>query len=274
MLDKIKSSFFKKIIFSFINDKNELKIIKYNKNLQKLIGINIINYKIFSGRYIIYETKGKGKEYNCENKLLFEGEFLNGERKKGKEYSEDENIIFEGEYLNGRRWNGMGYDIEENIVYELKNGKGYVKEYNYDDILLFEGEYLNGKRNGKGEEYNFKGNLIFEGEYLDGKRWNGKGYDIYYNIVYELQKGKGYVIEYYSNGRLKFEGEYLYGKKNGKGKEYNYYNKKIIFEGEYLHGERKSGKEYNHESNKLMYVHPNLFCPYKYSPSKLKLPLS
>ena len=74
------------------------------------------------------------REYNENDKLLFEGEYVNGKRNvKGKEYYND-NIIFEGEYLNG-----------------IRNGKG--KEY-YKDKLIFEGEYLNGKIwNGKGKEY-------------------------------------------------------------------------------------------------------------------------
>ena len=66
--------------------KKKLKVVKYNKSLQKNIDINIINYKHFSGRYIIYESNGIGKEYEGYNDiLLFEGEYLNGERNgKGK----------------------------------------------------------------------------------------------------------------------------------------------------------------------------------------------
>ena len=44
------------------------------------MNINLINYKIFSGRYIIYEEKGKGKEYDNEDYLIFEGEYLNGKK--------------------------------------------------------------------------------------------------------------------------------------------------------------------------------------------------
>ena len=78
-------------------------------------------------------------------------------------------IKFEGEYLNGLKWNGKGY-YNNNIIYELKNGKGYVKGYNNDGKLKFEGEYLNGQRNGKGKEYWDDGSLRFEGEYLYGLR--------------------------------------------------------------------------------------------------------
>jgi len=281
MMANIKTLFFIKHIFTFINDKIKLKLIRYNKNLQNNLSINIINYQILSGRYIIYETKDKGKEYMCYNdKLIYEGEYLNGKRNgKGKEYYKDKNendyLLYEGEYLNGKRngkgkeyhiyhkqlmyegeylcgkkWNGKGYDEEGNLIYELKNGKGYVKKYyNYDDNyedfpeIFCEGEYLNGGLNGRVKEYLVSDNLIFEGEYLNGKR-NGKGKE-------------------YRDGKLLFEGEYkndkiwngkgydqnnnlLYEIQDGKGfvKEYDFYVD-LLFEGEYVNGERNGkGKEF------------------------------
>ena len=57
------------------------------------------------GKYIIYESNRIGKEYYCKyDKLKFECEYLNGERNgKGKEYDDNGLLIFEGEYLNGRK---------------------------------------------------------------------------------------------------------------------------------------------------------------------------
>ena len=129
MLKNIKSSYFNSIIFSYIDERQKLKIIKCNKNLQKNMNISIINYKFFSGKYIIYESNGIGKEYNgYDDKLIFEGEYLNGERNgKGKEFDNNGELQFECEYLKGKR-----------------NGKG--KEYNYDGKPTFEGEYLNNKK--------------------------------------------------------------------------------------------------------------------------------
>ena len=47
---------------------------------------------------------GKGKEYDDNGKLEFEGEYLNGERNgKGKEYYDNGNLKFEGQYINGKR---------------------------------------------------------------------------------------------------------------------------------------------------------------------------
>ena len=76
----------------------------------------------------IKDGKGYIKEYNDNGRLIFEGEYINGQRNgKGKEYDHGESELkFEGEYLNGQR-----------------NGKG--KEYDYDGKLIFEGEYLKKK---------------------------------------------------------------------------------------------------------------------------------
>ena len=130
------------------------------------------------------------KEYNCHDKIIFEGEHKDGKRNgKGKEFYYDGKLKFEGKYLNGKKWEGKGYDKSNNIIYELKDGKGLIKEYFLNDKLIFEGEYLNGERNGKGKQFHvFNQALSFEGEYLNGKR-NGKG------------------KEYNKYGKLQFEGE-------------------------------------------------------------------
>ena len=75
--------------------------------MKNLNDININHYKFFSNKYIEYDTGIKGKEYD-DGRLIFEGEYLEGERNgKGKEYYYDGELIFEGEYLNGTR-NGKG----------------------------------------------------------------------------------------------------------------------------------------------------------------------
>ena len=116
------------------------------------------------------------------------------ENGKGKEYNLEHRIIFEGEYFDGRRWNGIGYNFGEEIDFEIKYGKGVIKEYDYYDHLIFEGEYLNGYRNGKGKEYYSNTKIKFEGLYLNGKKITGNKYDIDGNIILILQNGKGKEI--------------------------------------------------------------------------------
>ena len=102
-----------------------------------------------------------------------------------------------------------------------------------------------------GKEHYPNGTLKFEGEYLNGKKWNGKGFNINNEKVYEIKEGNGLVKEYINEivykikdgngkvkeynylGELEFEGEYINGERNGKGKEYDYMNGDLEFEGEY-----------------------------------------
>ena len=179
-IEKIKSLYNIKEVFSFLNKRQKLNMIIYNKQIQNIIGVNIEDYKKMSGKYKIIEKNGFGKEYQLgTNILIFEGKYINGKRNgKVKEYNDNGNLRFEGEYLNGEL---------------VGKGKGYYNNGN----LHYEGQYLNGKRNGKWKEYYDNGKLEFIGEYLNGKR-NGK------------------AKEYYKNGNLKFEGEYLKGKKMAK----------------------------------------------------------
>ena len=160
MLDNIKSTFIMKKVFNNISIRRQLKLIKYNKILQNKNNIFFYNYKIYSKRYIKYQTNKKGGEYYYDGKLKYEGEFINGERNgKGKEYYYNDELKFEGEYLNGKRngkgkeysfngklefegeyfqgkkWSGKGYDLNNNISYELKDGKGIMK-INYDNGQL------------------------------------------------------------------------------------------------------------------------------------------
>ena len=72
MLENIKSSYLIRSIFSYIDEKRKLKITKYNKNFQKLNNFNLVNYKIFSGKYILYDINGKGKIYDAyKNTLIY-----------------------------------------------------------------------------------------------------------------------------------------------------------------------------------------------------------
>ena len=270
MLDNIKSSYYPRIIFSFVDERIKLILIKYNKKLQNQIDISLINYINFSRKYIIKEENGKGKEYNgINNRLIYDGEFLNGKRNGfGKEYDINGCLLYEGEYLNGERngqgkeynyfgelifqgtylknktWKGIIYNGDGAILKELDNSDNNIIKLYERGKLVFEGEYLNGEINGKGNEYSIKGKMIYNGEYMNDKR-NGKG------------------KEYDSEGKLIFEGDFYNGKKwncltydkknniiyelkNGKGfiKEFNSYGI-LIFECNYLNGEKNGkGKEY------------------------------
>ena len=277
MLIRINSSYVLKQIMDNIDIKRNLNLVKYSKKLQKRLDLDIFDYKRFSGTYII-EENGYITEYNGGNDyIIYEGGFSNGKRNgKGKEFNKEYKLIFEGEYSEGQKWKGYIKEYNDNgkLIFEGDylcgiNGKG--KEYdNINGELLFEGEYLNGKRNGNGSEYKYvpkekpnyfynensyyrnenfilKRITLFEGEYLNGERKKGKEYNYDEKLVYqgEYLNGKkhGKGKEYNNDGSLKYEGEYLNGQRHGKGAEFDNYNN-YKFEGEYLEG-KKMEKEKN-----------------------------
>ena len=91
--------------------------------------------------------------------------------------------------------------------------------------IFFKFKFLNELKDGKGfiqNYYSMNDKIEFEGEYLNGIKWNGKGYDVNGNIIYELNNGSGKAKEYNDIDRLIFEGEYLSGKRKKKRKKYNY----------------------------------------------------
>ena len=200
---------------------------------------------IFEGEYLNGYKNGKGKKYYENSVLEFEGEYKNDKKWSGKGYDPMNNIIYEvrnGKGLIKEYYYYMPKDaklqFEGEYLYGEKNGKG--REYYDNGNIQFECEYINGQRNGKGKEYYENGKLRYEGEYLynyriqgklyinekmeyEGeflydKKWNGKGFDEYGNIIYELKNGNGKVKEYYYNGKLEFEGKCLNGKRTRKGK--------------------------------------------------------
>ena len=83
------------------------------------------------------KENGKGKEY-IDGKLIFKGDYLDGEKWSGKKYNWNKDWIIEFEYLNGIK--------TEN-----------VKKYSKHKKLIFEGELMNNKR-WIGKEYDRKEN--------------------------------------------------------------------------------------------------------------------
>ena len=246
MLNTIKSKYIMKNIFLLLDEKKLLQLVAYNKELQNLMDIKLICYKVVSGKYFLWDKNGYGKEYNInDDELIFEGEYLNGKRNgKGKEYEDDE-LVFEWEYLNGKRWNGkekkfMHWDYkhifqEEYIIVKIWNKYEYIElDENKIECEIKNGErinvycmieylgdtwikceYKNGEKIKVKERYCLgRSDIEFEGEYLNGKRWNGifrAGRNIY-----KLKNGRGFTLVF--DGSNFYEGEFINGEKNGKGK--------------------------------------------------------
>ena len=62
MIDNIKSSYFIKIIFSLIDEKRKLKLIKYNKNMKNKLEVQIqliINFLVVNMLFLSQMEKKK-----------------------------------------------------------------------------------------------------------------------------------------------------------------------------------------------------------------------
>ena len=83
MLEKLrehseKPTFFLKFLFSYVNERTKLNLVRYNKKEQKNLNISLINYKFYNGKYLVLEEEEKVKEYDgFTDKLIFEGGYLN-----------------------------------------------------------------------------------------------------------------------------------------------------------------------------------------------------
>ena len=246
----IKSFYILKKVFSLLNEKRQLKIIKYNKIHQFKLKKSLIYYKFVSCNYIIYETNITGKIYDTfTDRLLYRGGIFKCKKNGyGLEYDKNEKIKFIGEFLDGKR-NGQGKDAPngELIFYgEFSNDKRNGKRKDFlDDYLTFNGEYLNGEKwNGIEKVYENHFNIVmilkYEKEYKNGKLLNIKEYvlnkkSIKNNIIIE---GKGIINEYDDKEKLKFYNEYLNGDLNGKKIRY-YKIEDDLLEELYLNGKRK-----------------------------------
>ena len=181
------------------------------------------NKIIYKGEFINGKKHGKGKEYSyCFGEILiFEGDYFNNYRVRGKEYYCNGKLKFIGEYLFKNKWSGKLYDYDGKIIFEPNNGNVTIKEY-YQKMAIYFNEKLeqnNKEEIKKGIEYDLNRRILFEGEFSWVGKWKGK-------------------VKQYLKDALTFEGEYLDGKMwNGKGKEYDDHEN-LIFEGEYINGEK------------------------------------
>ena len=165
-IQKIRSEYILKQIFTFLSEFQKLDLLKYNKYNQKKIKFELEHYKKESQKERKIDKDYYIKEYILGTDIkIFEGEFLNGKKNgKGKEYYYNGMLKFEGEYLNGKKVKGKGYDMKGNLILKLNNKEG--------------------------EEYYDNGKLKFIGEYYDGRRWNGEIYNNQGEKINEVKYGK------------------------------------------------------------------------------------
>ena len=267
-MEKIKSKFIIKLIFSFIRSNSFLSIISYNKKFQSKLNITLNDYKfstnfelikqnditkifikdskilIFQGKY----EKGKkieGKEYKS-GKEYFIGKYKNNLKYEGKTLNKAGNTIFKGIYNKGLFWDG---DFFHPTIFKktgkLEMGMGAILEYNFDGNLQFEGEYKDGKKF-YGIEYNKQGKKIYEGLYKNNLRWTGKFFSQNQTKFTEIKEGNGKIKEYNTKEVLVFKGELKNGFRYcGTGKEFYEENGELKLDVEYNNFKYIKGIYYN-----------------------------
>lgn len=124
---------------------------EFNNSGKLIQGIKTIKNKKYDGTFNNYGEFTKGK-YFKNNKLIYDGSFLNGEYNgEGELYHEDgKTIKYKGPFLNGKF-----------------NGKGTLY-YEDGEKSKYEGEFLDDKFNGKGELYDEDGKIKYAGSFKDG----------------------------------------------------------------------------------------------------------
>ena len=123
---------------------------EYNCNFEGPSGIYSSDRKLWKGlilfndkKYLIFEEKNlkenlqeKIEELNNNEKLIFEGEYLNGLRWKGKEYNDNGKIKFKGNIQmekDGKEKNIMmkvNQYLKVNIIFMIEK-KLIINEYNW-----------------------------------------------------------------------------------------------------------------------------------------------
>ena len=70
--------------------------------------------------YKLENGKGSVVIYDDDGKLMYEGDYLNGEKNgQGKEYNNSGKLVFEGQYLEGKKLNWI-YENGECVIENRK----------------------------------------------------------------------------------------------------------------------------------------------------------
>ena len=117
-----------------------------------------------------------GIEYNIKGEKSFDIKEGNA---KGKEYDKNGNLIFEGEYYNGKKWNGIEYDGNSGKKkFKIIQGDSDIE--NAKDSWFFGERYYGGYK--VKQEFYKNGKLKYEGNYIGDDKFekydeNGEIYE-------------------------------------------------------------------------------------------------
>lgn len=212
-------------------------------------------YKNFSGKVRIY--------YN--NKTIYIGEMSDGKLSgKGKQYDENKKLVYEGEFEEDM-YSGEGTLYQDDVaVYKGKFSdnlfEGSGEQYNLKGKMIYKGDFSLGQRSGKGIEYDpdtgkkiYSGNWVSDLREGDGTEFKDDGVSKIYKgaFVAGLYEGEGCLFE---DGQIKYKGNFAEGKYSGSGCLYDAETGKTIYDGNFANGKYEGeGSLFDLNSGKLVY---------------------
>ena len=239
-----------------------------NENIEKLVNEK---GEIYVGPAKNKLPDGKGKLYNKNGELIYEGYFVKGiQEGKGRKITKNE--YYNGNFIEGKMYGeGEIYFKDGNMKYigefvnDKKEGKGKYffsnREFffieNRKKFYLEKGDYyighwLNDTMNGKGKIYLNDGRIKYEGDFVNNK-FQGHGKYMFESGKYyigqffnDMQHGKGEIYD--KNDKLLFKGDFINDHIEGSGTLYFKDGSYLV--GHFIKGEiQGKGKIYLKDGN-------------------------
>ena len=196
---------------------------------------------IFVGMLTDGKINGRGKLFDPEGNLRYQGEFLEDQYSgMGESYYRNGNVEYTGQF-KADQYEGTGklFSEERTLIYKgdfsqgLYEGNGTL--YYANGGIRYSGGFSGGLYEGSGTLYYANGGIRYCGDFSGGL-YEGSG-TLYYaggGIKYcggfsgGLHHGEG--VLFYGNGVTFYEGNFLQGKRSGSGKVYEK-NGELLYDG-------------------------------------------
>ena len=168
--------------------------------------------------------QGKGKQYDTNGVLTYDGEFLDGKRSGSGEEYENGELIYRGEFAYNA-YEGKGEQYAEGLLISTgtyKNGKLDGDDcclYYPNGRMSYRGEFAAGEQTGEGIAYAESGVQCYAGTFQrgiwqgEGTAYNEKG-EPCYNGEFRNNQYDGDGILYLDDG-FRLEGSFLQGVQSG-----------------------------------------------------------
>lgn len=187
------------------------KFYQGDEKLQDWSGRVIVYYDeekkqpMYSGTLKDGVLQGRGKEYDENGLVTYDGNFVDGLRSGNGSCYEAGVLVYEGQFANGL-YEGTGSLYEDGVLAYygafsagLANGMGTAYA---DGAKCYEGAFVEGLYQGEGTQYYHDGTVKYKGSFEDG-----------------LYSGTG--TSYYADGTRSYVGGFADGLREGEGTEYN-----------------------------------------------------